>query len=201
MRHLLEGWIMDVRYSLRRLASRPAYVLVAVLTLALGTGGTAAILSIIRPLLFERLPFPRESELGVLWHDGDWTEQEFLYLRPDFPGFQRMAAYREVDITLDSPGQPLRLLSGIATSAELFDVLGTRPLLGRTFQAGDDVIGAEPVAVLSHGLWKELGGDAAIIGRPLQLAGTAWTVVGVMPPGFWFPNPATRIWTATPLNP
>ena len=201
MRRLMESWIMDVRYSFRRLASRPAYVLVAVLTLALGTGGTAAILSIIRPLLFEPLPVSRESELGVLWHDGDWTEEEFLYLRPTLPGFQRMAAYREVDITLDSPGEPLRLLSGIATSAELFDVLGRQPFLGRTFQAGDDLPGAEPVAILSHGLWQELGSESAIIGRPLQLAGISRTVVGVMPPGFWFPNPAIRIWTATPLSP
>jgi len=197
---LLESWIMDVRYSVRRLASRPAYVLLAVLTLALGTGGTAAILSIVRPLLLEPLPFPRESTLGVLWHDGDWTEQEFLYLRPNFPGFQAMAAHMQIDATLDTPGAPLRLLSGMASSAELFDVLGARPLLGRTFQAGDDLPGAEPVAVLSHGLWQELGGETAIIGRRLQLGGKATTVVGVMPPGFWYPSPTIRIWTATPLS-
>ncbi|HKQ18776.1 MAG TPA: ABC transporter permease, partial [Candidatus Eisenbacteria bacterium] len=198
---LVESWIMDVRYSIRRLASRPAYVLLAVLTLALGTGGTAAILSIVRPLLLEPLPFPREAELGAFWHDGDWTEQEFLFLRPKFPGFQSVAAYVAADVTLDSPGDPLRLLSGVASSAELFEVLGTRPLLGRTFQAGDDMIGAEPVAVLSHRLWQDLGGEPSIIGRRLQLGGTTTTVVGVMPHGFWFPNPAVLIWTATPLSP
>ena len=73
---------MDVRYSARRLLSRPGYVVLAVLTLALGSGGLAAIISVARPLLLEPLPYHKEGDVGVLWHRGDWTEQEFLYLRP-----------------------------------------------------------------------------------------------------------------------
>ncbi len=197
----IETWIMDARYSTRRLAARPTYTLLVVLTLALGAAGIAAIFSVARPLLLDPLPVVREDEIGVLWMPGDWSEREFLHLRPDFPGFQRMAAIRPLDATLEIPGEPLRLVRGIGTSAELFDVLGTRPLLGRTFQPGDDLPGAEPVAVISHGLWHELGGSASIVGRRLHLGGTARTIVGVMPRGFWFPTPAVRVWTPVALNP
>nr|MBA3272011.1 ABC transporter permease [Acidobacteriota bacterium] len=198
---MCESWIMDLRYSARRLTSRPTYALLAIFTLALGAGGTAAVFSIVRELLIAPLPIAHEEQVGVLWQPHDWTEEEFLYLRPNFPGFQRMAAYRGDDATLEVDGQALRLVPGIASSAELFEVLGAAPLLGRTFQAGDDAQGVEAVIVLSHGLWRELGGDPAILGRQLQLGGVARTVVGVMPPGFWFPNPAVRAWTATPLSP
>ena len=192
---------MDLRYSARRLASRPTYTMLAVLTLALGAGGTAAIFSIVRELLLKPLPVSHEEQLGVLWFDGSWTEQEFLYFRPNFPGFQRMAAYMPGDQTLDLDGQPLKLVRGISASSELFDVLGAPPLVGRSFQQGDDAEHAAPVAVLSYGLWQELGGDPSIVGRQLRLGGEARTVVGVMPRGFWFPSPTVRIWAAARLRP
>jgi predicted permease len=197
----VESWIMDVRYSARRLAGRPTYTLLVVLTLALGAAGTAAIFSIVRALLLDPLPVAREQQLGVLWFDGSWTEQEFLHFRPDFPGFQKMAAYMPGDQTLENPGEPLRLVRGLNTTAELFDVLGARPFLGRAFQPGDDLEHAAPASVISYGLWQELGGQPSIIGRQLRLGGEARTIVGVMPRGFWFPSPAIRIWNAAPLSP
>jgi putative ABC transport system permease protein len=198
---VLESWIMDMRYSARRLASRPTYAFLAVLTLALGAGGTAAIFSIVRALLLNPLPVAHEEQLGVLWFDGSWTEQEFLHFRPHFPGFSRMGAYMPGDQTLDIPGQPLQLVHGIDTSAELFDVLGAGPLIGRVFQKGDDEVNAAPVAVISYQLWRELGGDPSMVGRQLRLGGQARTIVGVMPRGFWFPSPATKLWTAVPFRP
>ncbi len=200
----MESWIMDLRYAVRRLRSRPAYTLLAVLTLALGVGGTAAIFSIVRGLLLEPLPFTREEEVAVFWNPFDWTEAELLHLRPDFPGFRRVAAYRSEDVTLESGDGPARLLPGISASAELFEVLEVRPELGRVFQPGDDRLGGDPVAVLSHGLWQELGGDASgvsILGRRVQLDGIARTVVGVMPRGFWFPDPSVRLWLPEQLDP
>jgi len=142
-----------------------------------------------------------EQQIGVLWFGGSWTEQEFLHFRPNFPGFQTMGAYMPGDLTLEHPGEPLRLVRGISTSAELFDVLGARPFLGRTFQPGDDLVNAAPVTVLSYGLWQELGGDPSIVGRQLQLGGRPRTIVGVMPRGFWFPSPAIRMWNAAPFRP
>lgn len=192
---------MDVRYAGRRLLRRPTYAVLAVLTLALGAGGTAAIYSIVRALLLDPLPIAREHQVGVLWFDGSWTEQEVLHLRPNFPGFARMAAYRPNDLTLDVPGAPLRLMPAVAASHELFDVLEAPPMLGRTFRPGEDVVGAEQAVVISHSLWKELGSNQQIVGSRLQLGGVPRTVIGVMPPGFWFPAPETRIWSAAQMNP
>jgi predicted permease len=198
---MFESWIMDARYAVRRLLSRPTYAVLAVLTLALAAGGTAAIFSVVRAVLIDPLPIAREAQVGVLWFGGSWREEEVLALRPQFAGFQRMAAYRPEDLTLENPGSALRLVPGIAVSSEFFDVLGTPPRLGRTFRAGEDLVGAAPVAVLSHALWRDLGGDEAIVGKALRLGGTTRTVVGVMPPGFWYPSPTTQIWTPAPMSP
>jgi predicted permease len=198
---MVESWIIDARYSVRRLIGRPTYAALAVLTLAIGAGGTAAIFSVVRALLLDPLPVTREAELDVFWMPGDWTEEEFLHLRSSpVPGFERLAAIRPLDATLAMPGEPLRLVRGVGTTAELFDVLGAAALHGRTFASGEDLPGAEPVAVISHGLWRELGGDIALVGRRLQLGGVSRTIVGVMPPGFWFPSPTTRVWTPMPLS-
>jgi putative ABC transport system permease protein len=198
---MYESWIMDVRYAARRLLRRPVYAGLAVATLALGAGGMAAVYSVSDAILRDPLPIVREEEVGVLWFGGSWREEEFLGLRPDFPGFTRMGAYRPDDVTLEFAGQPLRLIPGVAVSAELLDVLGTPAFLGRTFRPGEDLVGAEPATVLSYSLWQALGSDPGIVGRSLQLGGVARTVVGVMPQGFWFPSPTTRVWTAAQMNP
>jgi predicted permease len=198
---LMESWIIDVRYALRRLRTRPLYAALAVLTLALGVGGAAAIASVARTLLVKPLPYAAENELGIFWNQFDWNEQEFLYMRPDFPGFQRVAAYRPLGVTLQAGTAPARLLPAIGATSELFEVLGREPALGRGFRKGDDVLGGERVAVLSHGLWRELGGDRSIVGQRVRLDGIERTVVGVMPEDFWFPNPTVRVWLAQPLDP
>jgi putative ABC transport system permease protein len=106
---MFESWIMDFRYAGRRLMSRPTYALLAILTLALGAGGTAAVFSVVRTLLLEPLPMVRESEVGVLWFDESWSEAEFLHLRPNFPGRQAVRCG-------SSPGLP-RLRSSSTSSA------------------------------------------------------------------------------------
>jgi predicted permease len=194
-------WIADARYAARRLRARVGYTVLAVLTLALGVGGTAAVFGIARPLLFQPLPYAHADEVGQFWLPGAWYEAEFAHLRGRFPGFRAVAAYRTADVTLRQGEAPARLVSGIATSVELFDVLGARPRLGRGFRAGEDVPGAEPVAVVSHGLWQELGGTPAVLGTRLLLDGAPTTVVGVMPPGFWFPDPGVRVWRPQPVDP
>ena len=185
---MFESWIKDARYAARRLRRRPLYTGLAVLTLALGAGGTAAIYSITQTLLLDPLPIVREDEIGRFWLHNSWTEAEFLHVRPEFAGFEKVGAYRPNDVTLEMPGTPTRLLPAIAVTSELFDVLGIRARLGRTFQSGDDLAASEPVVVLSHGEWQELGADPLIVGTRLQIGGLSHTVVGVMPPGFWFPT-------------
>jgi putative ABC transport system permease protein len=194
------SWIADARYATRRLRARPGYAFLAMLALALGVGGTAAAYGVARGVLFDSLPFPNEREVGVFWKKTDWREGEFLFVRGRVPGFDQVALYRRGDVILRIGDEPAKLLPGVAASAELFDVLGARPLLGRGFAAGDDALGAEPVVVLSYGLWQEMGGDSSITGTRLTLNGTPRTVVGVMPRGFWFPDPSVRLWTPVPLS-
>src|SRR5262249_47770143 len=90
---------------------------------------------------------------------------------------------------------------GIASSTELFDVLGVQPRIGRGFHAGEDGQGAERVAVLSDALWRDLGADPSIVGKRLKLHGIQRTVIGIMPRGFWFPDPSTRVWVSDYMNP
>jgi putative ABC transport system permease protein len=198
---MLGNWISDLRYSLRRLSAHPGYAALAVLTLALGVGGTASTYGVARAILFDPLPYPHAQRIGVFWKKTDWTEEEFLFIRARVPGFEQVALYRQRDAILRDGDAPARLVPAVTASAELFDVLGVGPLLGRSFRAGDDVAAAEPVAILSFGLWQEAGGNPSVIGTRVTLDGTPRTVIGVMPRGFWFPDPSVRIWTPVPLNP
>ena len=197
---MLESWIADAHFAMRRLRAHPSYAWLAVLTLGLGVGGTASTYSVARRVLFDPLPYTHEREVGVFWKKTDWREEEFVHIRGRVPGFREVALYRLRDMILREGDDPARLVPGVASSAELFQVLGVRPALGRGFQPNDDARGAEPVAVLSDGLWRELGSDRAIVGKRLTVDGTPRTVVGVMPRGFWFPDPTVRIWTPVPLN-
>lgn len=198
---MFRSWISDARYAVRRLRTRRAYTLLAVLTLALGIGGSAAVFGVARPLLLDPLPYAHADEVGTLWMPGWWTEEEFLFLRGRIPGFRQVAAHRPGDVIMRDGDGPARLVAARQTSWELFDVLGARPLIGRGFREGDDAQGAEPVVVLSYGLWQELGGKPSVLGQRLTIDGAPRTVVGVMPRGFWFPDPAVRLWHARPLDP
>jgi predicted permease len=191
----------DLRFALRRLRTRPIYALITVLTLAIGVGGTAAIFSIMQGILLKPLPYSNQSEVAVFWNQFDWSEQEFLSFRSEWPGFSSVAAWRPQDAALERADAPVQLVHGISASADLFRVLGTAPLLGRTFQEGDDVGGAAPVVVLSYGLWRELGSDRGILGKPVRLDGSERTVIGVMPRGFWFPDPSIQAWLPEILEP
>jgi predicted permease len=198
---MLKTILADVRFAARRLRNRPAYAVLSILTLALGVGGIAAVFGIARPLMFAALPYEHASEVTLFWFGGSWNEREYTFLRGKVPGYRDVALYRQADLTLRDPSGTLRLLPGIRTSSELFDVLGARPLIGRGFQRGDDLPTAEPVAVLSYSLWHELGGTSAILGQRLMLDGAPRTVVGVMPKGFWFPDPSARLWIAHNIDP
>jgi len=197
----MERWIVELRYALRRLRTRPTYTILAVLTLALGVGGMAAIAGIVRPLVVNPLPYPRDNELVAFWAHFSWEGREVAALRPVWSGFAGVAAYRSNDVTIEVDKAPTRFAPGFATTTEIFDVLGVKPRLGRGFAAGEDAQGAERVAVLSDGLWRELGGDPSIVGKQLRLNGVPRTVIGVMPPGFWFPDPSVRVWVNDVINP
>lgn len=191
----------DVRYARRQLLKSPAFSFLAVLTLALGIGGTVALSSVAYGLMLRPLPMPEEERLVVWWADYNWRGSEFDHVRGTAEAYEGLAAFSNDGYTLRTDAGSSIILATVG-SAELFDVLGVPPLLGRTFQAGDDRPGAEPVVVLSHGLWdREFGADPAIVGRRIELAGAPRTVVGVMPEGFYFPTPESEAFVPLDLDP
>src|SRR5439155_24508860 len=120
---------------------------------------------------------------------------EFVGVRGRNRALQGVAAYMDrVGIGLSGTGEPARLAGALA-SADLFGVLGVSAALGRTFAAGEDQPGSNAVVLLSDGLWRaRFGADRSIIGRTLDLDGVPRAVIGVMPPGFWFPRRETQLW-------
>ena len=121
---MLTTLLADARYAARRLRTRPTYALLSILTLALGVGGTAAVFAIARPLMFEPLPYANGAEVTTFWFGGSWNEREYTYIRGNVPGYQSVALYNSNQITMRDGDAPLRLLSSVRASSELFDVLG-----------------------------------------------------------------------------
>jgi predicted permease len=191
----------DVRFAARQLSKHPAFTALAVLTLALGIGGTVALFSVMHRLMIRPLPVPDEERVVVFWMDYNWRGEEFDLVR-DVPGsFESVAAFSNEGYTLRTDAGSTLVLAAVA-SVELFDLMGVRPLLGRGFEEGDDRAGAEPVVVLTHGIWeREFGADPGIVGRRVTLDGEPITVVGVMPEGFWFPTPDMEVFVPLNLDP
>ncbi len=196
-----EQWIMDARHAVRRLIRRPRYAILAILTLALGIGGSAAVFGIARAIFFAPLPYSAPESIGLFSAPFGWSMQEFAFLRGHVPGFSQVAQYRFTDATLELGDSPSQLVGYTAASSELFDVLGARPALGRTFESRDEAIGAEAVAVINYSLYEQLGGTPAVLGTRIRFNGAPTTVIGVMPRGFFFPRPTIRVWVPQQLDP
>ena len=191
----------DLRVALRQLRRRPMFTALGVGTLALGIGAAVALSSVAVGLLLRPLPVADEARLHVFWSDYNWRGVEFDFVKERQRAFAGLAAYSNEGYTLRVDDRSSTVLATVA-SAELFDVLGARPLLGRAFQPGDDRPGAAPIAVVSHGFWQqELEGDPHVIGRRIEIDGARVEVVGVMPRGFYFPSPVFRIWRPLSLDP
>ncbi|HEV2423675.1 MAG TPA: ABC transporter permease, partial [Terriglobia bacterium] len=203
----LDVLIQDLRYSTRVLAKSPGFTAVALLTLALGIGANSAIFSVIDAVLLNRLPFPDPNRLVLLWEQNpprNWyhnvvSAANFVDWRKQNHVFAGMSAIDERTYDVSGSGEPFEV-DGEQVSANFFDLLGTRPALGRTFVQNEDPPGGAQVAVLSDGLWKRrYGGDPAIVGRKITLNGASFNVIGVMPPSFYFPAPSgarPELWLA-----
>jgi putative ABC transport system permease protein len=187
--------LQDLRYGLRMLWKNPGFTSVAVLALALGIGANSAIFSVVNTVLLQPLPYKSPAELIMLWENAthlgfpkntpspanflDWARQSTV--------FTGMAAMAPKNFNLTGEGEPERL-DGRRVSADLFDLLGVQPRLGRGFLPEEDKPGTH-VVILSDGLWqRRFGSDPQIIGRALNLNGESYSVVGVMPPGVELPG-------------
>lgn len=184
--------LADVRYAVRLLVQSPTFTAIAALTLALGIGATTALFSVVNGVLLNPLAYPHSDQLVVIYariaglDSGPIEYPNFQDWQRDSRSFAAMAAYRGEDYNFIGNGEGERL-SGYMISANFFETLGVVPVLGRTFRLDDDQIGAAPVVVLSGGFWKrKFGASPEIIGNPIILNGTAYTIVGVLPDAFTF---------------
>ena len=179
--------VQDLRYGMRTLIQSPGVALAAVIALALGIGANTAMFSVVNAVLLRPVPYPDAERLlkvysvGRGFHQGSTSYPNFLDWRDASRSFDGIAAYRLDNFTLTGQINPERLRGAMAT-ADLFSVLGVRPIIGRTLCADDDRLGAAPVAVLTSSLWRtRFGGDTAVLGSRITLNGGAFTVVGVVP--------------------
>ncbi|MDE3180822.1 MAG: ABC transporter permease [Acidobacteriota bacterium] len=206
----LETLLQDLRHGLRQLRRNPGFTAVAVITLALGIGATSAIFSYINAWIIKPLPYPHSERLMVfkthntklgLTTTGLTSTASFLDFEKQQTSFEKVALWAGWDFNLTGNGPPV-LMDGGRVSWNFFDVLGAKPLLGRTFTPAEDRAGAGDVAVISEGLWRSrYGGDPKIIGRSIDLGDEAYTVVGVMPAKFQFPlMGVANLWTPLALT-
>jgi predicted permease len=184
--------LADLRYAVRLLTQSPEFTTIAALTLALGIGATTVLFSVVNGVLLNPLAYPHSERLVVIYariaglDSAPIEYPNFLDWQRDSRSFASMAAYRSEDYNFIGNGEGERL-SGYLISASFFDTLGIVPVLGRTFRVDDDQIGAAPVVVLSGGFWKrKFGSSPDIIGKPITLNGTAYTIIGVIPDTFTF---------------
>lgn len=198
----METLYQDVRVAVRGLAKRPGFFAVTVFTLALGMGATTAIYSVVHGVLLAPLGYTDEERLVAM---SSVNPAEGLELRgnflPDFwfwrehtRAFDEMAFFGWRSWTLQEPDRVERIES-VAVSANLFRMLGLEPVLGRNFEAADEVAGPGHVALISHGLWRRaFGGDENVIGRTVTLSETPVTIIGVMPPETNLPSSEAELW-------
>jgi putative ABC transport system permease protein len=210
----MEVFLQDVRYALRGLRRAPGFAATAILTLAVGMGATTAIYSVIRAVLLSPLPYSEPERRVMIWSrwkdfDKTWlADGEVDDYRRLCPSFESVAAWETEEANLTGGGDPLRIgVAGI--TANTFETLGARPLLGRAFADAEDRPGGPPVVVLGYGLWQSrYGGDAGVLDRVIELDGVARRVVGVMPRGFALPTDftvdaaePTQVWIPAQIDP
>ncbi len=194
---------MDIlRINVRRLVRSPLFTVIAVLTLAVGIGATTAIFSVVNGVLLEPLPYPESARLvyvgleapGLGYDQVPFSDAFYTLVRDNGTAFAGVASYSQERVHLTGEGTPEELPAARVTPG-FFSTLRVVPQLGRAFTRDDAVPGAEPVAVIGHGLWqRRFGGDPTTIGRTVRMDGVDRRVVGIAPAGFAYPTQRTSIW-------
>ncbi|MFL5585400.1 MAG: ADOP family duplicated permease [Gemmatimonadaceae bacterium] len=192
----LDDLLRDIRFAVRTFARRPGITLVMVLTLALGIGATTSIYGAVYGVLLAPLPYAEPEGIFTIWQTNrrvagsrdEMSAPNFLDLRSRNRTFSQLAAAEPFSFDYEAPEGAVRFRNARVTE-DFFHVLGTAPLLGRTFQPRDYIPGQDRIVVLSHRLWaSRFGSDSGIIGRVLTLDSVPRMVIGVMPRGFELPN-------------
>ena len=213
----LSPWAMvddvaqDVRYGLRLLKKQPGFAIVAALTLALGVGATTTIFSVVHAVLLRPLPYADADRLAMVWENVNLPQYKNAQNAPAPGNFRDwraqnstmidLAAMRDGAWSLTGSGDPVRV-GGEMVSGSLFRLLKVEPALGRLFNAEEDGASPSRVVLLGHGLWVDrFGSNPSIVGETIRLNDEPYTVVGVMPRGFQFPDTDDQLWMPLGLTP
>ncbi len=204
----MERFLQDARFGIRSLVKNPRFTLAAVLTLALGIGANTVMFSVVRSALLRTWPFQDPSRLVMVWQRqangsfNTFSTQDFLNWKQQGGMLANMGAHAPWEFNLSSTGAQPERLTGGEVSYDWLRTLGVKPALGRLFSPQEDVAGAGNFVLLSSALWKDrYGADPKIVGKPVQLDGKPYTVVGVMPTGFNGFGGKELLWTPLQLHP
>jgi putative ABC transport system permease protein len=205
----MESLLRDLRYGIRTLARTPGFSLIAIVVMALGIGSTIALFTVVDSVLLKPLPLPDadrlvrafEADTVLQFEDNVVAAGTFKSWQQGSKTFQQLALVTDDEYNLSSSnGQlPERVQAEIGSWSAL-PLLGVQPAYGRLFADSDDRPGAPETALLTWGLWKRrYGGDSSILGRTILLDAKPFTVIGILPAWFTYPNPRTQLWT--PIGP
>ncbi|MFW6200195.1 MAG: ABC transporter permease, partial [Gemmatimonadota bacterium] len=192
----------DVRQTFRQLRRAPGFAAVVILTLAVGIGATSAVFSVVNGVLLRPLPYESPEELvdlstafPTMGFEEFWVSPpEYYELREWNQVFEEVGGYRVGSASVETYDRPLRVTSAIATWT-LFPTLGVEASRGRVFVEEEDRIGAEPVVLISDGLWdRGFGRDPAVLGQTIRVDGLASAIVGVLPSGFDVQDAGVDLW-------
>src|SRR5579863_8322951 len=205
---MVETLVQDIRFGLRMLRKSPGFMATAALTLALGIGATTAFFSVVKAVLLAPLPYKDPGKLVAVWTSNPARGGEPLPSTPgDFAAwkqrsgvFEDLAPSYDNEVTLTGQGAP-QFLIGYAVSASYLRILGVEPRIGRLYTDAEDQPKGPKVALLSDHLWRtSFGSDPSLVGKAITLDGNAYTVLGVMPRGFDYPE-SVEVWTPSGISP
>ncbi|HJU66515.1 MAG TPA: ABC transporter permease, partial [Gemmatimonadaceae bacterium] len=202
---IMSNMRQDLRFASRTMARNPGFALLAILCVALGVALTTTIFSWVNSILLQPLPYDRPHELVAIYARNvargharvNIAYPDYVSWREQNQTFDQIGMWTWTNLALSGEDDSERL-EGAQVSSALFDLLGVRPILGRTFAPGDEPLEQNRVIVLGYGVWqRRYGGDRSIVGKSIIADGIPYTVIGVMPPGFAFPERG-QVWV--PLN-
>jgi putative ABC transport system permease protein len=208
LRQFFTNLMHDLRFAFRQIRKQPVFALIAVIVLGLGIGSSTAVFSVLYQALLKPLPYLDAQRL-LFVHNffpknqvsvGGVSAFDYAEIRRHTDVFAGAGIFYWNDLTLTGLGDA-RHINVVNASATLFDVLGVKPQLGRTFSEGEDQYGAAGTTLLSDALWRSaFGADPNVLGRIIHLNGGPYTVVGVMPRSFQFPSHETQLWIPVALR-
>ena len=199
---IIDNLSRDLRYATRTLTRTPGFATIAILVMALGIGANVALFTVVRSVLLNPLPFPAPNQLVALYAKADTGKggsvapSDFYDWQSESHSFEQMSIWRWTVYNMAGDRNELpEFLPAVTSSWNLFSTLGVQPALGRSFTSEDDTDAASPTVILSWSLFKRrFNADSSIIGKTIRLNAQPYTIVGVLPEWFTYPDPKIQLW-------